>query len=79
MLSTLYNTIEKKSEWLDGAKKGFDFVNKHCFDTDGQMFFHVTKDGRPIRKRRYPLVRWNRCGKSNQYGTIILEDEALLG
>ena len=53
MLSTLYNTIEKKSEWLDGAKKGFDFVNKHCFDTDGQMFFHVTKDGRPIRKRRY--------------------------
>ena len=26
MLSTLYNTVEKKSEWLDGAKKGFDFV-----------------------------------------------------
>ena len=53
MLSTLCNTIEKKPEWLEGAKGGIDFLNKHCFDTDGQMFFHVTKDGRPIRKRRY--------------------------
>lgn len=53
MLSTLYNTVEKKQEWLDGAKLGYDFLNKYCFDKDGQMFFHVTRDGRPIRKRRY--------------------------
>lgn len=53
MLSTLYNTVEKKQEWLDGAKLGYEFLNTHCFDTDGQMFFHVTSDGRPIRKRRY--------------------------
>lgn len=53
LLSTLYNAVEKKQEWLDGAKLGYDFLNRHCFDTDGQMFFHVTRDGRPIRKRRY--------------------------
>ena len=53
MLATLYNTVEKKKEWLDGAKLGYDFLNKHCFDDDGQMFFHVTRDGKPIRKRRY--------------------------
>ncbi len=53
LLATLYNTIEPRQEWLDGAKLGFDFLNKHCFDTDGRMFFHVTRDGRPIRKRRY--------------------------
>ncbi|MEY3874560.1 MAG: hypothetical protein RL363_1281 [Bacteroidota bacterium] len=53
MLSTLYNTVEKKPEWLAGAKLGYDFLNKYCFDTDGQMFFHVTRDGSPIRKRRY--------------------------
>lgn len=61
LLSTLYNTVEKKQEWLDGAKLGYDFLNAHCFDTDthstetlrGQMFFHVTRDGKPIRKRRY--------------------------
>jgi N-acylglucosamine 2-epimerase len=53
LLSTLYNTVEKKQEWLDGAKSGYDFLNRHCFDADGQMFFHVTREGRPIRKRRY--------------------------
>lgn len=53
LLSTLYNTVEKKPEWLEGAKLGYDFLNEYCFDSDGQMFFHVTRDGRPIRKRRY--------------------------
>ena len=52
-LSTLYKTVEKKQEWLDGAKLGYEFLNKHCFDTDGRMFFHVTREGQPIRKRRY--------------------------
>lgn len=53
LLSTLYNTVEQKREWLEGAKLGYDFLNKYCFDDDGQMFFHVTRDGTPIRKRRY--------------------------
>ena len=53
LLSTLYNTVEKKQEWLDGAKLGYEFLINHCFDTDGQMFFHTTREGRPIRKRRY--------------------------
>lgn len=53
LLSTLYNTIEKNQTWLDGAKLGYDFLNKYCFDEDGQMFFHVTRNGEPIRKRRY--------------------------
>jgi N-acylglucosamine 2-epimerase len=53
MLATLYNTVEPKGEWLDWSKSGIEFLCKYCFDSDGQMFFHVTRDGRPIRKRRY--------------------------
>jgi len=53
LLSTLYNTVEKKREWLEGAALGYAFLNKYCFDDDGQMFFHVTREGQPIRKRRY--------------------------
>lgn len=53
LLATLYNTVEQRQEWLEGARLGYDFLNKYCFDTDGQMFFHVTRDGKPIRKRRY--------------------------
>lgn len=60
LLATLYNTVEKKQEWLDGAYLGYTFLNKHCFEGSGpnpsergQMFFHVTREGQPIRKRRY--------------------------
>ena len=53
LLSTLYNTVEKRAEWLEGARLGYQFLVNHCFDNDGRMFFHVTRDGQPIRKRRY--------------------------
>lgn len=53
LLATLYNTVEKRPEWLEGARIGYEFLNKHCFDADGQMFFHVARNGDPIRKRRY--------------------------
>lgn len=53
LLASLYNTVDPKSEWLEGANVGYDFLNAHCFDSDGRMFFHVTRDGRPLRKRRY--------------------------
>lgn len=53
LLATLYNTVEPKPEWLEGARLGYEFLVKHCFDSDGRMFFHVTREGRPIRKRRY--------------------------
>ncbi|HEY8972526.1 MAG TPA: AGE family epimerase/isomerase, partial [Puia sp.] len=53
LLSTLYNSVERREQWLDGARLGFDFLNAHGFDSDGRMFFHVTRDGRPIRRRRY--------------------------
>lgn len=53
LMATLYNTIEPKEEWLVAAKSGIDFLNRYCFDADGQMFFHVTRDGKPLRKRRY--------------------------
>ncbi|OGV50301.1 MAG: N-acylglucosamine 2-epimerase [Lentisphaerae bacterium GWF2_52_8] len=53
MLATLYNTVEKKAEWLSYAKHGIEFLNKYCFDNDGRMFFSLTREGRPLRKRRY--------------------------
>lgn len=52
-LSTLYADVEKKSEWLEAARHGVEFLEKHCFDEDGRMFFLVDKKGQPLRKRRY--------------------------
>ena len=52
-LSRLYNTLERREEWLALAKHGIDFISRHGFDADGRMFFAVTRDGKPLRKRRY--------------------------
>ncbi|MCX6927891.1 MAG: AGE family epimerase/isomerase, partial [Verrucomicrobia bacterium] len=53
LLATLYNTVERRPEWLEYSKHGIDFINRHCFDEDGRMFFLVTREGQPLRKRRY--------------------------
>lgn len=51
--SFAYNTIERNQEWLDAAKSTIDFIENHCFDKDGRMYFEVMADGTPLRKRRY--------------------------
>lgn len=56
LLATLYNTVEKRDEWLELAKHGIDFIRRYGFDDDGRMFFSVTREGKPIRKRRYVLT-----------------------
>ena len=48
-----YNHMDKNPEWLSASKSCIDFIERHCFDTDGRMYFEVTGDGLPLRKRRY--------------------------
>ena len=35
-------------EYLDAAASAIDFIEEHCFDKDGHMFFAVTADGKPV-------------------------------
>lgn len=51
--SKLCNEFGAKKEWLNAARSGYDFLTNHCFDNDGRMFFQVTREGKPLRKRRY--------------------------
>jgi N-acylglucosamine 2-epimerase len=53
VLSRLYNDLQKKQEWLDLARHGIEFIRKYGFDSDGRMFYAVTREGKPLRKRRY--------------------------
>ncbi len=56
MLLTLYNTLEPRLEWLGWAEGGLRFLDAHCVDREdplGRLYFHVTREGQPIRKRRY--------------------------
>ena len=48
-----YNNVEQRPEWLEAARRTLDFIDAHCYDTDGRMYFEVAADGTPLRKRRY--------------------------
>ena len=51
--ATLYNTVEKRSDWADAAGSSLAFLQKHGYATNGKLFFSVTREGRPLRMRRY--------------------------
>ena len=53
LLATLYNSVDQNPQWLKWSQNGIDFISKHAFEKNNRMWFHVTKDGKPIRKRRY--------------------------
>ena len=53
LLATLHRTVEPREDWLAASRSGVDFLRDHCFDEDDRMFFLVTREGKPLRKRRY--------------------------
>lgn len=57
LLGELHNTLSDdpaRAEWLELAMHGALFMDRHCFDaSDGRMWFHLTREGQPLRKRRY--------------------------
>ncbi len=53
MFATLFNTIERRAEWLEAARSCVEFSRRHGHSPEGKMWFSVTRDGRPLRMRRY--------------------------
>ena len=53
MMATLFNTMEPREEWLELSRSCVDFLRNHAYAEDGKMFFTVTRDGQPLRMRRY--------------------------
>lgn len=49
-LCRLYNTVEKRPEWLEWAGRGLDFIRKRCFDENGRMYFAVTAAGERLTR-----------------------------
>ncbi|MBA4147612.1 MAG: AGE family epimerase/isomerase [Verrucomicrobia bacterium] len=53
MFGTLYNTVERRPEWLEAARSCIEFLRQHCFAPEGKMYFSVSREGNPLRMRRY--------------------------
>lgn len=64
-----YNNVIKDPKFLEASKSCIDFIEQYCFDKDGRMFFEVSADGKPLRKRRYVF--------SETFATIALCEYAL--
>ncbi len=64
-----YNHVMKNPQWLEASKSAIDFIEKHCFDDDGHMYFSVTAEGQPLRKRRYVF--------SETFAAIAMSEYAL--
>ena len=48
-----YRHAGRNPEWLAASKSALDFLERHCIDTDGHLFFTVTAECAPVQKRRY--------------------------
>jgi N-acylglucosamine 2-epimerase len=48
IFSMLYNKVEKKQEWLNMALHGAEFLKKHGMDAQGNWYFSLTREGKPL-------------------------------
>ncbi len=48
IFSTLYNRVEKREDWLKIAKNGADFLAKYGRDDEGNWYFSLTREGKPL-------------------------------
>ncbi len=48
MFSTLYNNVEKNSDWLKTARHGAEFLEKYGRDRNGDWYFSLNREGKPL-------------------------------
>ncbi|MCA9106674.1 MAG: AGE family epimerase/isomerase, partial [Planctomycetales bacterium] len=53
LMLMLHQQFEPRDEWRQWGEHGLRFLEQYGFDDDGRMFFHWTREGRAVRKRRY--------------------------
>ncbi|MDY2860131.1 MAG: AGE family epimerase/isomerase, partial [Candidatus Cryptobacteroides sp.] len=48
MFAMLYNSLEKRQEWLDAAVQGAEFLKKYGHDGNYDFYFSLTREGKPL-------------------------------
>jgi N-acylglucosamine 2-epimerase len=55
-LSRLYNTVERRPEWLAAARSGLEFLRRNALDAQGRVYFSLTREGLPAGCQRKPYA-----------------------
>jgi len=50
MFCRIYNDLEPRQGWLAAARHGLEFINRHCFDENGRMYFAVSEHGQRLTR-----------------------------
>lgn len=53
LFGTMYHTVDRRPEWIDASRHCLRFIREHCRGPGGKLYFTVTREGRPLRMRRY--------------------------
>lgn len=48
MFAKLYNTVERRQEWLDCAVQGAEFLKRHGHDGNYNWYFAIDREGNPL-------------------------------
>lgn len=51
--ATVHRTVAPRPEWLEASRHCLDFIRAHGHGPGGKLYFTVTREGRPLRMRRY--------------------------
>ncbi|MBN1492260.1 MAG: AGE family epimerase/isomerase [Phycisphaerae bacterium] len=76
MFSFLYNHLERRGDWLETARHGAAFLKQHGMDADGNWYFSLTREGRPLVQ---PYNIFSDCFAAMGFGAYALaagDDEA---
>jgi N-acylglucosamine 2-epimerase len=68
MFSSLYNNVEQKSEWLEMALHGAEFLKKHALDADGNWYFSLNRQGEPLVQ---PYNIFSDCFATMAFGQLF--------
>ncbi len=69
MFSLLYNKYEQRQEWLDIAKHGIDFLTQYGRDKEGNWYFSLRQDGKPLVQ---PYNIFSDCFASLAFGAYAM-------
>jgi N-acylglucosamine 2-epimerase len=68
MFSSLYNQVEKKEAWLKMAMLGADFLQKYGHDSEGNWYFSLTREGKPLIQ---PYNIFSDCFATMAFGQLF--------
>ena len=67
MFAMLYNEVEQRQDWLDIALMGAGFMQKHGMDKDGNWYFSLTREGKPLMQ---PYNIFSDCFAAMAFGEL---------